>query len=307
MEADIKMHSERILRSLPRGKRANRNGFLIFGSSPRRAAGSFQKGLKEVLVKSLKTKALYLFLLTFFVTCLFIPRGAGAAEKLTIAAAADLSFAMKEIGLSFEKETGVKPVFSFGSTGMLTKQIEEGAPFDVFLAADMKHIDELKNGGYVIPESVIVYARGRIVLASNKSIGRVTLKDLLNPEMKQIKKIAIANPAHAPYGIAAMEALNKAGVWDKIKDKIVYGENIRQTLQYVQTGDAQAGIIALSIADVPEIVYTGIDSSLHNPITQAAAIVRTTKQEKAAKEFIGFIKGPVVRRILKKYGFIDNY
>lgn len=232
---------------------------------------------------------------------LALPRAARAGEKLTIAAAADLSFALKEIGASFEKETHVTPVLSFGSTGNITRQIEEGAPYDVFLSADFSHVDELKKGGFVLPDSVTVYAHGRIVVATNKSLsGRIDIMGLAGPG---IKRVAIANPAHAPYGMAAMEALKNSGVWDKIKDKLVYGENIRQTLQYVQTGDAQAGIIALSIAGVPEVEYTAIDPALYAPIDQAASIIKTTKEEKAARQFIAFIKSPAGKKILTKYGF----
>ncbi len=232
---------------------------------------------------------------------LALPQGAWAGEKLIIAAAADLSFALKEIGASFEKETHIEPVLTFGSTGNFTRQIEEGAPFDVFLAADLAHVDELRKGGFVVPDSITVYAHGRIVVATNKALsGRIDIMGFAGP---RIKKVAIANPAHAPYGMAAMEALKNSGVWDKIKDKLVYGENIRQTLQYIQTGDAQAGIVALSIADVPEVEYTVIDPALYKPIDQAASIIKTTKEEKAARRFIAFIKSPAGKKILMKYGF----
>ncbi len=233
---------------------------------------------------------------------LCLPRVARAGERLTIAAAADLSFALKEIGAAFEREAHVTPVLSFGSTGNFTRQIEEGAPFDVFLSADLAHVDELKKGGFVLSDSVTVYAHGRIVLVSNrKSIkGKIGISDLAGPG---VKRVAIANPAHAPYGIAAKEALKNAGVWDRIKDKLVYGENVRQTLQYVQTGDAEAGIVALSIADVPEVEYTVIDPALYAPIDQAASIIKTTKEEKAARQFIAFIKSPSGKKILEKYGF----
>jgi len=231
-----------------------------------------------------------------------MPNAARAGEKLTIAAAADLSFALKEIGAAFEKEAHVRPVITFGSTGNFTRQIEEGAPFDVFLSADLAHVDELKKGGFVLPDSVTVYAHGRIVVASNKKSipGKIGIQDLTKTG---VKRVAIANPAHAPYGIAAMEALKNAGVWDKIKDKLVYGENVRQTLQYVQTGDAEAGIVALSIAGVPEVEYTVIDQALYRPIDQAASIIKTTKEEKAARQFVVFLKSPAGKKILEKYGF----
>ncbi len=237
-------------------------------------------------------------------TVLFASPGKSVAQgSLTVAGAADLAFAFREIAQDFEKETGVKVVLSLGSTGMLARQIEKGAPFDIFFAANSKYIDELDRGGYVIPDTIEVYATGRVVLAVNRASGVVVkdLKDLLDP---RIKKVAIANPAHAPYGVAAMEALKSAGVWDRIKGKLVYGENVRQTLQFIQTGNAGTGIVALSVADLPEISYTMIDARLHNPIKQAAAVVKTTGEEKRSREFLKYVLGPKGRPIMKKYGFV---
>lgn len=245
-----------------------------------------------------------LFGIILLLLFLLHPEPAIAADKsITIAAAADLSFALKEISDKFEKETGIKTVLSFGSTGMLALQIENGAPFDVFLAANERYIDSLQEKGLILLETKQLYAQGRIVIAANKKSGMQTkkLEDLLNPS---IKKIAIANPVHAPYGIAAKEAMIKLGLWDKLKSKLVYGENIRQALQFIQTGNAQAGIIALSVANVPEIEYIIIDNILHNPINQAAAVIRTAKSEKDALDFIRYVNGPKGRPIMKKYGFI---
>ena len=237
-------------------------------------------------------------------SCLLLAASVFAEEKpLTIAAAADLSFALKEISQKFERDTGIKVGLSLGSTGMLARQIENGAPFDVFFAASEKYIDELKDKGLIISDTKKLYAQGRIVLAvNNKSnVHAKNLEDLFDPS---IKKIAIANPDHAPYGIAAMEALKKLNLWDALKPKLVYGENIRQALQYIQTGNAQAGIIALSVVDAPEITWTLIDHNIHNPINQAVAVIKTTKAEKEAREFINYVNGPHSRPIMKKYGFL---
>lgn len=226
-----------------------------------------------------------------------------ASVELTVAAAADLQFAFTEIGALYEQETGNKVIFSFGSTGQLAQQIENGAPFDLFAAANISFVDDLAKKGLVLPDSVALYARGRIVLAVNKDSGlsAVTLEDLLSDK---ITHIAIANPEHAPYGVAAKEALISAGVWDQIEDKIVYGENVRQTLQYVQTGDAQVGIVALSVANVPEITWSLIDDSLHNPLNQALGVVASSQHVDAAREFAAFINGEQGRPIMQKYGFV---
>jgi molybdate transport system substrate-binding protein len=223
--------------------------------------------------------------------------------ELTIAAAADLQFAFTEIGALYEQETGNKVVFSFGSTGQLAQQIENGAPFDLFAAANISFVDDLAEKKLVVPDTVALYARGRIVLAVNKSsaVSVVALEDLLSDK---ITHIAIANPEHAPYGVAAKEALISAGVWDKIEDKIVYGENVRQTLQFIQTGDAQVGIVALSVANVPEVSWTLIDDSLHNPLDQALAVVAGSSYQEEASEFAAFINGEKGRPIMQKYGFV---
>jgi len=224
-------------------------------------------------------------------------------EPLLVAAAADLQFAFSEIGDRFHTQTGHVVRFSFGSTGLLTQQIENGAPFDVVAAANTSYIDRLREKGLIIPNSQRLYAQGRLVLVVNRKAGVsvTTLADLQTPA---VQKIAIANPAHAPYGLAAQQALRSADLWEALQPKIVFGENVRQTLQFVQTGDAQAGIVSLSIANVPEVTYTAIDTSLHEPIDQAMAILKRTKQEGVARQFIAFVNGPEGRPIMKKYGFL---
>ena len=223
--------------------------------------------------------------------------------SLTVAAAADLYLAFREIGEAFEKEEGVKVVFSFQSTGILAHQVEYGAPFDILFAADIKSLNRLKERGRIIPQSLQLYARGRLVLATSKRypFKALELKDLLKDEFQ---RVAIADPTHAPYGIAAREALKSVGLWDRLRPKLVYGENIRQALQFVESGDAQAGIISLSLANSPKISWVLIDDRLHRPIEQAVAVVAGTRLEREAKRFISFVTGPVGRLIMKRYGFL---
>ncbi|MBE7415174.1 MAG: molybdate ABC transporter substrate-binding protein [Deltaproteobacteria bacterium] len=223
-------------------------------------------------------------------------------RQLTVAGASDLAFAFKEIAALFEKETGWKVVLSMGSTGMLAKQIEHGAPFDAFFAANKSYIDGLADKGKVISETVGLYARGRIVLAVRK--GSEMKPEGLQGLVSGSYRIAIANPDHAPYGKAAMEAMKAAGVWDKVKTRLVYGENIRQALQFVQSGNAPVGVVALSVADVPEIDYILIPEELHAPIDQAAAVVTASKNGQAARDFIRFVNGPWGAPIMEKYGFM---
>src|ERR1700675_972114 len=195
--------------------------------------------------------------------------GAGAAAAqpaavptLVVYAAADLDMAFREIKPLFEKATGARVTLVMGSTGNLAKQIEHGAPADVFFAANESFIDDLLKAGAVIPQTRALYAQGRLVLATSatSSVAVRELADLLKPE---VRRVAIANPAHAPYGRAAQEALESVGVWEKVKPKLVYGENIRHTLQFIETGAVEAGIVALSVAGVPDVRYVPIDPKLH--------------------------------------------
>ncbi len=223
--------------------------------------------------------------------------------ELTVAAAADLQFAFSDLAELFEQQTGQKVTLIFGSTGQLSQQIENGAPYDLFAAANIDYIHQLAEKKLVLEDSVALYARGRIVLAANRQTGIkvVELKDLLNP---QIRHIAIANPEHAPYGVAAKQALETVGLWEAIEPKLVFGENVRQALQYVQSGDAEAGIVALSVADVPEITWTLIDEANHQPLDQALAIVASSQQAELARQFAAFINGEHGRPIMRRYGFI---
>ncbi len=224
-------------------------------------------------------------------------------RKLTIAAASDLAFALKEIAQEFERTTGRRVVISFGSTGNLTRQIENGAPFDLFFAANESYINQLREGNFIVPSTQQLYGQGRIVLAVNKREGVKIekLDGLLDPA---VKRVTIANPNHAPYGTAAKEALISAGVWEGVKQKLVYGENIRQTLQFIQTGDAPVGIVALSVANTDSIAYTAIDGSLHNPINQTVAVIRRSQLQEEALSFIELVKSPGGQQIMRRYGFL---
>lgn len=232
-----------------------------------------------------------------------VPTTTPSSTEVTVAAAADLQFAFTEIAQAYEQQTGRKVTLTFGSTGQLTQQIENGAPFDLLAAANIQYVKDLADKHLVLPDSIALYAQGRIVIAVNRRSGvtATTLEDLLS---SSIKHVAIANPAHAPYGVAAQQALQSVGVWDKLQDKLVFGENVRQTLQYVQTGDAEAGIISLSVANVPEITWTLIDGSLHQPLDQALGVVASSQHPDLARDFAAFINGQFGRPVMRQYGFI---
>jgi molybdate transport system substrate-binding protein len=227
-----------------------------------------------------------------------------AAEPpgLTVFGAADLTFALKELAPRFEKAAGVKVTLVLGSTGNLARQIEHGAPADLFFAANESFVDDLVARGAVIAQTRTLYAQGRLVLATPRASGS-RLNDLRELAGPKVRRVAIANLQHAPYGKAAEQALRKVGVWDAVRSKLVYGENIRHTLQFLQTGAADAGIVALSVADVPEIESVPIDPALHAPLNQVVAVARRSARPEIALAFIQYVNGPEGRPIMKRYGF----
>jgi molybdate transport system substrate-binding protein len=228
---------------------------------------------------------------------------AAPPTPLTVFAASDLAFAFKELLPKFEKALGVKVTLVLGSTGNLARQIEHGAPADVFFAADQSFLDRLIDRRAVIPETRAFYAQGRLVLATAKTFGR-KLDDLRELGDPRVRHIAIANPEHAPYGRAAREALRKTGTWDGITGKLVYAENIRQAVQFIQSGAAEAGIVALSVANVPELAWTPIDPTLHAPLNQAVAVVSRSSRPELGLALIQLVNGAEGRPIMKRYGFL---
>ena len=243
-----------------------------------------------------------LVILAALLGSLSLPVSAQVAE-VAVFGASDLALAFKEIVPKFERALGVKVTLVLGSTGTLAKQIEHGAPADVFFAADRTFIEELAVKGVVIPETRALYAQGRLVLATARSAG-AKLTELRQLTDARIRHVAIANPAHAPYGRAAEQALRAVGVWDPVRAKLVYGENIRQALQFVESGAAEAGLIALSLAHVPAIDYVVIDRTLHAPLNQSVAVVRRSRRPELGLAFIQFVNGAEGRPIMKRFGFL---
>jgi molybdate transport system substrate-binding protein len=228
------------------------------------------------------------------------------AEKITVAAAADLRFAMDEIVAAFRKTNPKDEVeVIYGSSGKFYSQIQQGAPYDLFFSADISYPRELAKSGFAASE-VKPYAVGRIVLwGPGQMASRMTLASLADPA---ITRIAIANPKHAPYGKRAEEALRAAGVWAKVEPKLVFGENIAQTAQFVQTGNAQVGLIALSLALNPELASHGsywlIPGSLHTPLEQGYVITRRAGGNSLAARFAAFMDSAAARAVLTNYGFV---
>lgn len=242
-----------------------------------------------------------------FIAISLMPQRA-SAQEITIAAASDLNFAFKEIVAEFEKKTGAHVKLSLGSSGNFFAQIQHGAPFDLYFSADVRYPQKLEQTGHAIQGSLYRYAVGRIVLwtsaKSSLAVETLGMEALLDPS---IKKIAIANPKHAPYGRAAVEAMQQANVYDRVKDKLVLGENISQATQFVESGAADIGIIALSLALAPPMKAAGkyweIPADAHPALEQGAVILASAKNQQAAKAFLDFLKGPEGQDIMKRYGF----
>ncbi len=226
---------------------------------------------------------------------------------ISVAAASDLTYAMNEIAANFEKATGCTVRLSMGSSGNFLTQMENGAPFDVFFSADIAYPKKLEAEGLAAPGSTYLYAIGKIVLWTRNDSHVDVSKGFLSLQDPGVKKIAIANPDHAPYGRAAEEALRHAGVYDSVKNRIVLGENISQTAEFVESGNADAGIVALSLVVSPTMKDKGrswnIPENLYAPLQQGAIVVLASKNPQGAKQFLEYVKMPAAAAILERYGF----
>lgn len=229
------------------------------------------------------------------------PAATQKPEPLRLAAASDLRDALPVLARRFTETTGVEIVPSFGASGQLAEQIKAGAPFDVFLAANRKFVEDLAAGGFVRPGSVVSYAQGTLVLAVHRESGGAieVLADVKKPE---VKKIALANPAFAPYGAAGKQALERAGLWEEVESRIVQAESVRQALQFVETGNAEVGLVGKATAGGAAVRVVPIDPVLYDPIIQGLGIVARTRSE-SAEAFSAFVLGPEGQKILAEFGF----
>jgi molybdate transport system substrate-binding protein len=253
----------------------------------------------------MKTKSLFLLItLVYLSTWIAAPARAG---EVTVAAAADLTFAFAAAAAKFQQTTGDTVRVSYGSSGNFFSQIKNGAPYDIFFSADVDYPKKLEAEGLAQPGTLYEYAAGKIVIwvpANSKLAIDRGLAVLLDPG---IHKIAIANPQHAPYGRAALAAMRHAGLYDQVKSKLVLGENISQTAQFVESGNADAGIIALSLALAPAMKAKGryfeIPPDDYPPIIQGAVILKAAHHQDVAQQFLNFLKQPAGVALMENYGF----
>jgi molybdate transport system substrate-binding protein len=233
------------------------------------------------------------------------------AQEITVAAAADMSAALPELVAAYTKKTGQAVKLSFGASGNLTNQIRNGAPFDIFLSADEQYPRQLITEGMASQDSLYRYAVGRLVLwvpnDSPLDLSKLGIQALLDPS---VKKIAIGNPATAPYGRAAEAALRHFGIYDQVSSRLVLGENISQAAQFVESGNAQAGLIALSHALAPAMKKKGrywtVPLDAYPTLNQAAVVLSRSRRQDAASKFLDFLRSPEGAALLTSYGFSLN-
>jgi molybdate transport system substrate-binding protein len=221
--------------------------------------------------------------------------------ELVVAAAANLTDVFPELGQRFTNNTGIRVVFSFGATADLSKQIENGAPFDVFAAADTIHVDKLEAQGLLTPGTRALYARGRLVMwLPPNSPKAERIEDVTR---ETYERIAIAKPDVAPYGRATVESLRALSVWNQIERRVVYGQSVSQTKQFAATGNAEVAFIPLALVKPGEGSYLQVDERLHQPIDQALGIVKASHNGPAARQFVDFLLGPEGQELFSKKGY----
>lgn len=236
-------------------------------------------------------------------------RGGAATgdDPLLILAAANLTAPFEALEPAYEAAVGDEVTFVFGSSGNLAAQIRNGAPADVYVSASESFLDGLVSDGLIDPATRVEVAVGRLALVAPP--GRDVPTGLSEVSDPAYHVVAIANPEHAPYGVAARSALQAAGVWAGLGDRLVLGENVAQTFQYVRTGNADLGLVALSLVrpgdDVngPEILHRVVDAGLHAPIMQVGGVVHASPDARRAADFLAWVTGPDGRAILRRFGF----
>jgi molybdate transport system substrate-binding protein len=225
-------------------------------------------------------------------------------RSVRVAAASDLTHAFEALGREFERDTGVTAQFTFGATGLLARQLRERAPFDAFAAANAEFVDGVVAAGVCDGQTRAPYGRGHLALWTHIRAGSVPtrLDELLEP---RFARIAIANPEHAPYGKAARQALTASGLWSQLSPRIVHAENVRQALQFADSGNAEVALVALSLViDRDRARYLPIDQRLHGAIEQTLVACNHGQNGAGGREFARYVNGPRGRAVMKRFGFL---
>jgi molybdate transport system substrate-binding protein len=228
-------------------------------------------------------------------------RSASGGDAIVLSAASDLAAALPALTEAFRAQTGTAVTATVGSSGMLVQQILNGAPVDVFAAADRSWVDRLDSAGRTLPGTRATYAQGELALVLAPGLGRraLALTDLASEEFR---RIAIANPAFAPYGAAARQALERSGVWPVVQPRIITSENVRQALQYVQSGNVDAALVARALVPAGTQWFV-VPAQLYDPLLQDVVVIRGTSSERDARRFIEFLTGGGGREVLRSHHF----
>jgi molybdate transport system substrate-binding protein len=254
---------------------------------------------RDQIVKQLLMVCSLLVLSLFIVSC---QSKAPGNDELVVAAAANLTDAFAEIGPRFTSKSGIRVVFSFGATADLAKQIENGAPFDVFAAADTEHVEQLERKGLLTPGTRTLYARGRLVMwlppGSTLKIERI--QDIT---AKAFERIAVAKPDVAPYGQAVVESLQASGIWQQVEGRVIYAQNVSQAKQYAATGNAEVAFIPLALVKPGEGTYVEVSEDSHRPIDQALGIIKDSTKQAVARQFVDFLLSDEIQELLAKKGY----
>jgi molybdate transport system substrate-binding protein len=242
-----------------------------------------------------------------FAALLLLAPALASGQDVAVAAASDLQAALPELAARYEQETGRHLRITFGSSGNFVSQIQNGAPFDLYLSADAEYPKRLEQAGLIEPGTITPYATGRLVIWTRRDSGIDIRQGLSALASAAVRRIAIANPEHAPYGRAAVAALRREGIYDAVRGRLVLGENISQAAQFAQSGNADVGIIALSLAVSPALnssgTYLELAASRYPPIEQSGVVLKSARDKRAAGDFLRFLGRPDSVRYLRASGF----
>jgi len=222
---------------------------------------------------------------------------------LRVAGAANLVKVMEEIVPRFEKESGAEVDFIPGSSGKLAAQLKEGAPFDLFMSANVKFVEDATGSGECLADSKKIYARGHLVMWSKEGAKDEPPAKAEGLADEKYETIAIAQPDQAPYGAAAKAALEKLGTWKKIEKRVIYGPSLEETIKLVESGNAEIGLLALSQVIKAKGKYVEVPDDLHDPLDQALAVCKNGKQQALAVKFVEFLGRPETQELMKSYGY----
>ncbi|MGH9785444.1 MAG: molybdate ABC transporter substrate-binding protein [Terriglobia bacterium] len=258
------------------------------------------RSIMLLFINNLKIRLVLLAIIPGLISPGCVAINPNESRALVVAAASDLAKIAAPLAEAFERAHGSGVAFSFGASGQLEQQIRQGAPFDLYAPAALSYCESLQRDGFLAGECK-VYALGRLVVWS----GNLAIRSLAELEGAGTLRIALANPRYAPYGRAAQQALEAAGLWENLRGRIVYADSVAHAFQMAETGNADAALVARSLVRDEGGNVLDVDPTLHQPIEQTVAVLRSSSNQEAARIFADFLLSPEARGILEAYGFVD--